>query len=163
MPSSNAFKGSEESAASSMGPQISEAYAPRRTPQRESPAKITVYNISPLVEPREQVCQSLQPQKIEKKKAKRATPALKVLTSRNKNFQPCQSQLSTPATDITPFHSPADPLKLNIDGPNWHLFNKKVADSLDKLAQLSIQDDKGCSLRKECSTKLELNAEGAKM
>ena len=90
----------------------------------------------------------------ENKKGKRATPALKVLTNSSK-FLGCHSQLNTPATDITPFHSPADPSKLNSEGPNWHLFNKKVADSLDKLTQLTIQDDRGSSLAKEC-----FNADG---
>ena len=126
----------------------------------EPKASVTVQDVVPIVEPKEQLIQGLR---LDKKKTKRATPALKVLTSRNKNFVPCQSQLSTPATDFTPFHSPADPLKLNSDGPNWQLFNKKVADSLDKLAQLTIHDDKSSTPGKDCSTKLELNADDSKI
>ena len=78
--------------------------------------------------------------KTEKRKSKKFDPSLKVMTSRSR-LQGCVSQLNTPATDITPFHSPADPTKLNQDGPNWHLFNKKVADSLQDLDKLRIQDD----------------------
>lgn len=96
---------------------------------------------------------------LHKKKAKTTKPALKVFTTRNKSFLPSQSQLNTPATDFTPFHSPADPLKLNSDGPNWHLFNRKVADSLDRLTQLRIQDDKECNPTKECSKILAFNAD----
>lgn len=136
----------------------SSTHAPSRINPKVPQSQVSVHGISPLVAPKSQ---AYQREKVEKKK--RATPALKVLTSRNKSFLPCQSQLSTPATDITPFHSPADPLKLNSDGPNWHLFNKKVADSLDKLSQLTIQDDKSCSISKDCSPKLEFNTEDAKI
>eukprot|EP00794_Sanderia_malayensis_P018603 gene18603-20474_t len=72
------------------------------------------------------------------KRPKRMDPALRVITGRNR-LQGSVSQLNTPAADFTPFHSPADPAKLNSDGPNWHLFNKKVTDSLEQLSQLKIQ------------------------
>ena len=120
--------------------------------QGEANSNISAQYVGPVVDPKECPMQSM-----DKKKGRTAKPALKVLTTRNKNFSPSQSRLNTPATDFTPFHSPADPLKLNSDGPNWHLFNKKVADSLDKLTQLRIQDDKDCNLAKECSRNLALN------
>ncbi len=78
----------------------------------------------------------------EKKRAKRVGPSLSVLTGRRQLSQQLPpSQLNTPVADFTPFHSPSDPTKLNIDGPNWHLFNKTVSDSLEKLTQLKICDD----------------------
>lgn len=98
----------------------------------------------------------------EKKKSKRVTPALKVLTSRNKMLA-CQSQLNTPANDFTPFHSPADPLKLNSDGPNWHLFNRKVTDSLEKLTQLKLTDDRVSPLARESEKKVDYSKEDARV
>ena len=124
--------------------------------QGEGKSTNAIQDMGPIIDPKEQLLERMC---MTKKKTRRTVPVLKVLTSRNKNFSPCQSQLSTPATDFTPFHSPADPLKLNSEGPNWHLFNKKVADSLDKLAQLTIQDENSCSLGKECSKKLEPSAD----
>ena len=102
-----------------------------------------------------------EPAKAEKKKSKRVTPALKVLTARNKTLA-CQSQLNTPANDFTPFHSPADPLKLNSDGPNWHLFNRKVTDSLEKLTQLKLTDDKVSPLARE-DKKMDFSKEDARV
>ncbi len=92
----------------------------------------------------------------EKRRPKRMDPALRVLTGRSK-IQGCVSQLNTPAADFTPFHSPADPSKLNSDGPNWHLFNEKVTDSLQKLTQLKLQEGKISHAAEEMNKKLDLN------